>query len=137
MTAHHRGHETETEQAAIKATPAGSFSAGLWTGVAHLPGHDHLNAALREGLFAVNTARLGLGAGVIVYNLLTADSLDLPYLTSAGFAPRTTGIPLGDCLADEWVCAFGEHDSAGWAANALGADEPARPPRIPDDRTTN
>jgi hypothetical protein len=115
----------EPEQAVIKAAPAGSFGAGLWTGVTYLPGHDHLNAALTEGLFAVNTARLGLGAGVIVYNLLTPDHLDLPYLTSAGFAPRTTGIPVGDCLADEWVCAFGEHGIAGWAADALGAGEPA------------
>ena len=97
---------------------------------------QRLNAALREGLFAVNTARLGLGAGVIVYNLLTEDSLDLPYLTSAGFAPRTTGIAVGGCLADEWVCAFGEHGIAGWAADALGGDEPAHPLRIPHPRTT-
>jgi hypothetical protein len=111
----------EAELAVIKAAPAGSFGAGLWTGVTYLRGHDHLNAALREGLFAVNTARLGLGAGVVVYNLLTPDTLDLPYLSSAGFTPRTTGIPLADCLADEWVWAFGEHGIAGWAADALGA----------------
>ena len=115
----------EPEQAVIKAAPAGSFGAGLWTGVTYLPGHDHLNAALTEGLFAVNTARLGLGGGVIVYNLLTPGNLDLLYLTSAGFAPRTTGISLGDCLADEWVCVFGEHGIAGWAADALGAGESA------------
>src|SRR5262249_58096256 len=93
--------------AAIKAAPAGTFGAGLWTGITHLPGHDHAGAALSEGLFAVNASRLGLGAGVIVYNLLTPATLDLPYLTSAGFTPRTTNIPLGDCLADEWVCTFG------------------------------
>lgn len=104
--------------------PAGSFGAGLWTGVTHLPGHNHVNAALSEGLVAVNASRLGLGAGVIVYNRLTPDTLDLPYLTSAGFTPRTTSIPLGDCLADEWVCTFGEQDIAGWAADALKADGP-------------
>jgi len=112
----------EAELAAIKAAPAGSFGAGLWTGVTHLPGHDHVNAALSEGLFAVNASRLGLGAGVIVYNLLTPDTLDLPYLTSAGFTPRTTGIPLQDCLADEWVCTFGEQGIAGWAADAVGTE---------------
>jgi len=120
------------ELAAIKTAPAGSFGAGLWTGITHLPGHDHVNAALIEGLFAVNASRLGLGAGVIVYNLLTPDTLDLPYLTSAGFTPRTTSIPLGDCLADEWVCAFGEQGIAGWATDALKGDMPAYPPQIPD-----
>jgi hypothetical protein len=30
----------DAELAAIKAAPAGSFGAGLWTGVTHLPGHD-------------------------------------------------------------------------------------------------
>jgi transcriptional activator len=118
----------ETELAAIKAAPAGSFGAGLWTGVTHLPGHDHVNAALQEGLFAVNTSRLGLGGGVIVYNLLTADTADVPYLASAGFTQRTTGIPLGDYLADEWVLTFGEYGIAGWAADTLRADEPAYPP---------
>jgi hypothetical protein len=113
----------EAELAAIKAAPAGSFGAGLWTGITHLPGHDHVNAALQEGLFAVNTSRLGLGAGVIVYNLLTSDSLDIPYIMSAGFTQRTTGIPLGDYLVDEWVLMFGEQGIAGWAADALGADE--------------
>jgi DNA-binding SARP family transcriptional activator len=116
------------ELAAIKAAPAGSFGAGLWTGVTHLPDHHHVNAALSEGLFAVNASRLGLGAGVIVYNLLTADTLDLPYLTRAGFTPRTTSIPLEDCLADEWVCAFGEQGIAGWATDALKGDVPAYPP---------
>jgi hypothetical protein len=120
------------ELAAIKAAPAGSFGAGLWTGVTHLPGHDHVNAALSEGLFAVNASRLGLGAGVIVYNLLTPDTLDLPYLTSAGFTARTAGIPLGDCVADEWVCTFGEHGIAGWATDALRGDIPAYSPQIPD-----
>jgi len=120
------------ELAAIKAAPAGSFGAGLWTGITHLPGHDHVGAALGEGLFAVNASRLGLGAGVIVYNLLTPDTLDLPYLTSAGFTPRTTSIPLGDCLADEWVCTFGEQGIAGWATDALKGDIPAYPPQIPD-----
>jgi len=38
------------ELAAIKAAPAGSFGAGLWTGITHLPGHDHVGAALSEGL---------------------------------------------------------------------------------------
>jgi DNA-binding SARP family transcriptional activator len=108
------------ELAAIKAAPAGSFGAGLWTGVTHLPGHDQVNTALRQGLFAVNASRLGLGAGVIVYNLLTPDTLDLPYLTSAGFTSRTTSIPVGGCLADEWVCTFGEQGIAGWATDALG-----------------
>ena len=123
----------DAELATIKATAAGSFGAGLWTGVTYLPGHDHVNAALSEGLFAVNASRLGLGAGVIVYNLLTPDTLDLPYLTSAGFTQRTTGIPLGDCVADEWVCTFGEHGIAGWAADALGADDAAHHPQpIPD-----
>jgi hypothetical protein len=120
------------ELAAIKAAPAGSFGAGLWTGVTHLPGHDHLNAALRQGLFAVNASRLGLGAGVIVYNLLTPDTLDLPYLTSAGFTQRTTNIPLGECVADEWVCSFGEHGIAGWATDALKGD--ATPKPSPDPR---
>jgi len=120
------------ELAAIKAAPAGSFGAGLWTGITYLPGHDHIGAALGEGLFAVNASRLGLGAGVIVYNLLTPDTLDLPYLTSAGFTPRTTSIPLGDCLADEWVCTFGEQGIAGWATDALKGDIPAYPPQIPD-----
>jgi len=118
----------EAELAAIKAAPAGSFGAGLWTGVTHLPGHDHVNAALQEGLFAVNTSRLGLGGGAIVYNLLTADVADVPYLTSAGFTQRTTGIPLEDYLVDEWVLTFGEHGIAGWAADALRADEEAYPP---------
>jgi hypothetical protein len=121
------------ELAVIKAAPAGSFGAGLWTGVTYLPDHDHVNAALVEGLFAVNASRLGLGAGVIVYNLLTPDTLDLPYLTSAGFTPRTTSIPLGDCLADEWVCAFGERGIAGWATDALRGDLPPYP--SPDPRS--
>ena len=115
----------EAELGAIKAAPAGSFGAGLWTGVTHLPGHDHIYAALQEGLFAVNASRLGLGAGVIVYSLLTPDTPDASYLTTAGFTQRTTGIPLGDCLADEWVLVFGEQGIAGWAADALKADEPA------------
>ena len=118
----------EAELAAIKAAPAGTFGAGLATGVTHLPGHEHVIAALREGLFAVNSARLGLGAGVIVYNLLTADSPALPDLTSAGFTRRTTGISLGDCLVDEWVLRFGEHGIAGWTADALapsGAQGPS------------
>ena len=80
----------------------------------------------------MNASRLGLGAGVIVYNLLTPGTLDLPYLTSAGFTPRTTSIPLGDCLADEWVCTFGEQGIAGWATDALEADVPANP--TPDPR---
>jgi len=124
----------EAELAAIKAAPAGSFGAGLWTGVTHLPGHDHVGAALSEGLFAVNASRLGLGAGVIVYNLLTPATLDLPYLTSAGFTPRTTSIPLGDCLADEWVCTFGEQGIAGWATDALKGDLPAYPTSDPRPR---
>jgi len=120
-----------TELATIKAAPAGSFGAGLWTGITHLPGHHHVNAALSEGLFAANASRLGLGAGVIVYNLLTPDTLDLSYLTSAGFTPRTTSIPLGDCLADEWVCTFGEQGIAGWATDALKSDMPAYPSANP------
>ena len=120
------------ELAVIKAAPAGSFGAGLWTGVTYLPDHDHVNAALVEGLFAVNASRLGLGAGVIVYNLLTPDTLDLPYLTSAGFTPRTTSIPLGDCLADEWVCPFGERGIAGWGTDALRGGLPPYP--SPDPR---
>jgi hypothetical protein len=120
------------ELATIKATPAGSFGAGLWTGVTYLPGHDHVQAALSEGLFAVNASRLGLGEGVIVYNLLTTDTLDLPYLTSAGFTQRTTSIPLGDYLADEWVCTFGEQGIAGWATDAPKRDRPAYP--SPDPR---
>jgi len=122
------------ELAAIKAAPAGTFGAGLWTGVTHLPGHHHVGAALSEGLFAVNASRLGLGAGVIVYNLLTPDTLDLAYLTSAGFTPRTTSIPLGDCLADEWVCTFGEQGIAGWATDALKGDVPAYPSADPRPR---
>ena len=121
------------ELAAIKATPAGTFGAGLWTGVTHLPGHHHVGAALSEGLFAVNASRLGLGEGVIVYNLLTTDTLDLPYLTSAGFTQRTTSIPLEDCLADEWVCTFGEQGIAGWATGAPKRDRPAYP--SPDPRS--
>jgi hypothetical protein len=116
------------ELAAIKAAPAGSFGAGLWTGITHLPGHDHVNSALSEGLFAANASRLGLGAGVIVYNLLTPDTRDLPYLTTAGFTPRTTRIPLRNCLADEWVCTFGERGIAGWAADTLKGDGPEPPP---------
>ena len=122
------------ELAAIKAAPSGSFGAGLATGVTHLPGHEHVTAALREGLFAVNASRLGLGAGVTVYNLLTADSPALSDLTSAGFTRRTTGISLGECLADEWVLTFGEQGIAGWATDALKRDVPAYPPQIPDHR---
>ena len=118
----------EAELAAIKAAPAGSFGAGLATGVTHLPGHEHVIAALREGLFAVNSARLGLGAGVIVYNLLTADSPALPDLTSAGFTRRTTGIPLGECVVDEWVLRFGERGIVGWTADALGTQGPVHHP---------
>jgi hypothetical protein len=122
------------ELAAIKAAPAGSFGAGLATGVTHLPGHEHVIAALREGLFAVNASRLGLGAGVTVYNLLTADSPSLSDLTSAGFTRRTTGISLGECLVDEWVLTFGEQGIAGWATDALKGDAPAYPPQLPDHR---
>jgi hypothetical protein len=60
------------------------------------------------------SARYALG----VTRPLTLDTLDLPYLTSARFTPRTTGIPLGDCVADEWMCTFGEHGIAGWASLA-------------------
>src|SRR5262249_59814451 len=76
--------------------------------------------------------RVGLGAGVIVYNLLTPPTLDLPYLTNAGFTPRTTSIPLGDCLADEWVCPFGDQGIAGWATDTPKAGIPAHP--APDPR---
>ena len=77
---------------------------------------------------------------MIVYNLLTPNTLDLPYLTSAGFTPRTTTIPLGDCLADEWVCTFGEQGIAGWATDTLNGDVPAHPaadPRPPRQRTSS
>ena len=82
----------------------------------------------------MNASRLGLGAGVIVYNLLTSSTLDLPYLTSAGFTPRTTSIPLGECLADEWVCTFGEQGIAGWATDTLKGDIPAYPAADPRPR---
>src|SRR5262249_47539854 len=122
------------ELAAIKAAPAGSFGAGLWTGVTHLPGHDHVGAALSEGLFAVNASRLGLGAGVIVYNLLTSSTLDLPYLTSAGFTPRTTTTPGGVRPPDGGVRTCGKRGAVGGTQPPQKGNTPPPPAADPRPR---
>src|SRR5262249_51642573 len=122
------------ELAAIKAAPAGSFGAGLWTGVTHLPGHDHVGAALSEGLFAVNASRLGLGAGVIVYNLLTSTTLDLPYLPGAGSPRKTKAIPGGGAPPGGGGCACGERGSGGGPTAPLKGNTPPPPAADPRPR---
>jgi DNA-binding SARP family transcriptional activator len=103
----------------IAASPAES-SAALITGATHLPGYDHVSAALREALFPKSRGRRTLSDQFVAYHLLTADCLELPEIITVGHTRRARNIDLGGCLVDEWLLRFGEGGFIGWIAEVLG-----------------
>lgn len=116
----------EAELAAIQATPATARRACLVAGATHLPGYDHVTAALKAALFAEALDRRALAARYIAYHLLTPDCLELPDIIAAGHLRRATDIKLGSCLADEWLLRFGDGGLIGWIGEVLGVSTAIR-----------
>jgi hypothetical protein len=120
----------ELEMAAIRTAPESApLRACLIASSTHLPGHDHVDAALRAYLFERAYDRHSVATELTGYHLLTADCLDLARLSSAGLTRRRVSIRIGDCLADEWLLRFGDTGFAGWIAEMLGVGPvDAKPP---------
>jgi DNA-binding SARP family transcriptional activator len=110
----------DTELAAIQATPATARQARLVAGATHLPGYDHVNAALKEALFSEALDRRGLASRYVAYHLLTSDCLELPDIIAAGHSRRATNIKLSGCRADEWLLRFGDGGLISWIGGVLG-----------------
>jgi hypothetical protein len=115
----------EAELATIKAAPSPESRASLVTGATHLPGYDHVGAALREALFFKGHGRHALTASFTSYHLLTPDCPAFEEITAAGHARRTRNIEIEGTLFDEWLLQFGDRGVIGWIGEGLGAAVPA------------
>lgn len=107
----------ERELAVIEAAPATALRVIMVAGATHLPGYDHVSAALRQALFPQARDRYTLGTEFTAYHLLTPDC---PETRSAGLALRTRNIQLGNCHVDEWLLRFGGGGLIGWIGEVLG-----------------
>jgi hypothetical protein len=104
----------EAELAAIKAAPPQESRASMVTGATHLPGYDHLGAALREALFFKGHGRHALTGSFTSYHLLTPDCLALEEIVGVGHRRRTRNIDIEGTLFDEWLLQFGDRGLVGW-----------------------
>ncbi len=108
----------ERELAAIRTAPEGTNPGFLVTGATHLPGHDHVSAALREYLFPKVRDGRWLASDYTAYHLLAADCPELPEIITAGLIRRAANIRIGGCMVDEWLLRFGAGGLVGWLAEA-------------------
>ena len=115
----------EPEMTDITAAPDNEPCAALVTGTTHLPGYYHVDAALRQALFAKGRQRNPhtLAARFTGYHLVTPDCPALAEFATAGHTRRTTGITLGRCHVDEWILEFGDHGFTGWTAELLRSNQ--------------
>jgi hypothetical protein len=110
------------EREAIETAPAESRHACVVAGPTYLPGHDHIKRALKQRLFAQAFDHRTVQGNYVAYHLLTADAPDLPEILAAGHTQRAKDIPVGGCLADEWLIRFGQGGLVGWIGEALGVN---------------
>jgi len=110
----------EPELADIMATPPAASRSGIVTGATHLPGYDHVSAALKLALFPKALKRQSLSGHYCTYHLLTRDCPEIPVITAAGLTRRSTDIELNGWRADEWLLRFGDGGFIGWIGEILG-----------------
>src|SRR5215469_16857795 len=114
------GRLPEPELADIMATPPAASRSGIVTGATHLPGYDHVSAALKLALFPKALKRQSLSGHYCTYHLLTRDCPEIPVITAAGLTRRSTDIELNGWRADEWLLRFGDGGFIGWIGEILG-----------------
>jgi hypothetical protein len=117
----------EPERAAIMTAPPTALRASMVTGATHLPGYDHVGAALRQALFPTSRNRHTLSARFVAYHLLTPDSVEMPEVIAAGHSRRARNIDLAGCLVDEWLLRFGDGGLLGWIGEVVGINPPPAP----------
>ena len=110
----------EPELADIMATPPTASRSGIVTGATHLPGYDHVGAALKQALFAKALKRQSLSGHYCTYHLLARDCPEVPVITAAGLTRRSTDLELNGWRADEWRLRFGDGGFIGWIGEILG-----------------
>ena len=120
----------EPERAAIMMAPPTALRATMVTGATHLPGYDHVSAALRRALFLRD--RRTLSAGFVAYHLMTPESLEESEVSAAGLSRRARNIDLGGCLVDEWLLSFGDGGLLGWIGEVVGASTASTSTRRPE-----
>jgi hypothetical protein len=102
------------EREAIETAPGTSRHAAVVAGPTYLPVHDHIKGAPKQRLFAQAFDHRTVQGNYVAYHLLTAGAPDLPEIPAAGHTHRTKDIPVGGCLADEWLIRFGQGGLIGW-----------------------